>query len=331
MKEKQVKPIIIGIAGTELTAQEIELFQNHPPLGVILFRRNIKSETITDGLGEKIQIQDREQLTNLIGSIKEVLGEHCIISVDQEGGRVKRLIAPTFKSAPSAKTFADIARQEGIDIAVERCKQNYKEIAKELKELGFNLNFAPVADLRHEGAHDIIGDRSFGSTPPTVIRLCQAALEGLAEAKVIGCIKHIPGHGRATKDSHKALPSVEASLEELEKTDFYVFKELAILPVSKLAMTAHIIYKALDPDNPATLSKKVINYIREEIGFKGLIISDAIEMKALSGGMADITEKAFAAGIDIVLECSGNFDNMTAVLGAAPACGVENFSELFIG
>ncbi|WP_342269743.1 beta-N-acetylhexosaminidase [Rickettsia endosymbiont of Orchestes rusci] len=331
MKEKQVKPIIIGIAGTELTAQEIELFQNHPPLGVILFRRNIKSETITDGLGEKIQIQDREQLTNLIGSIKEVLGEHCIISVDQEGGRVKRLISPTFKSAPSAKTFADIAEQKGIDIAVERCKQNYKEIAKELKELGFNLNFAPVADLRHEGAHDIIGDRSFGSTPPTVIRLCQAALEGLAEAKVTGCIKHIPGHGRATKDSHKALPSVEASLEELEKTDFYVFKELAILPVSKLAMTAHIIYKALDPDNPATLSKKVINYIREEIGFKGLIISDAIEMKALSGGMADITEKAFAAGIDIVLECSGNFDNMTAVFGAAPACGVENFSELFIG
>ncbi|MFY9589741.1 beta-N-acetylhexosaminidase [Rickettsia endosymbiont of Halotydeus destructor] len=322
----KVKPVIIGIAGTDLTLQEKELFTQHRPLGVILFRRNIATN---DENGKKIQ--DKQQLIELIASIKEVLGEQCIIAIDQEGGRVKKLIAPTFKSAPSAKTFADIAEQEGLEIATRKCKQNYKEIAEELKKLGFNLNFAPVADVRHEGAHDIVGDRSFGSNPDNVIRLCQAALEGLAEGGIRGCIKHIPGHGRATADSHLTLPTVEASLEELKKTDFAVFKELAKFPASKLAMTAHIIYKSLDPDNPATLSKKVIDYIKNDIAFKGLIISDAIDMKALLGKPADITAGCFAAGIDIVLECTGNIDNMTAILATAPLGKIKDFSDLFIG
>jgi beta-glucosidase len=319
----KVKPVIIGIEGTELTMQERELFKQHRPLGVILFRRNIKATDIG-----ALKIQDKKQLSKLIASIKEELGELCIIAVDQEGGRVKRLIAPTFKSAPNAKTFADLAEQEGIEIAVSRCKQNYKEIATELKELGFNLDFAPVADLLHRGAHNIVGDRSFGSNPDNIIRLCQAALEGLAEGGIRGCIKHMPGHGRAIVDSHLALPTISASLEELEKTDFFIFKELAKFPLGKLAMTAHIIYKILDPNNPATLSKKVIDYIREEIGFEGLIISDALDMKALSGDIADITKQSFAAGINIVLECTGNIDNMIAVLGSAEKRTIEDFADL---
>lgn len=305
------KPVIVGIYGSALTDAERELFKEHNPLGVILFRRNIKKHAN----GE----QDKEALKTLIADIKEVLGENTIISIDQEGGRVRRLVEPTFYDAPAAQTFTN----------PQECKQNYSKIAKELREVGINLDFAPVADLIHEGADNIVGDRSFGSEPEVVVPLCLAAIDGLQEEKVGACIKHIPGHGRAKVDSHIGLPIVDTSLKELEDTDFKVFKELAKHDNIKLAMTAHIIYKALDPHNPATLSKIVVDYIKNNIGFKGLIISDAIDMKALSGSMADITKRVLDAGVDIVLECTGEFDKMSEVLDSVSEGSIDKFSDLF--
>ena len=166
--------------------------------------------------------------------------ESTIIDVDPEGGRVRRLTVPTFEMRPAAETFGKIAEEEGIEVAYAKCKENYKNIGLVLKEVGFNANFAPVADIRHEGAHDIIGDRSFSTNPEVVVALCKAALEGLKEAGVLGVIKHIPGHGGSKQDSHDVLPTIETSLEELEATDFYVFKQLA--SECKVAMTAHINY-----------------------------------------------------------------------------------------
>ncbi|WP_347939024.1 beta-N-acetylhexosaminidase [Rickettsia oklahomensis] len=309
---QMVKPVIIGISGPELTDAERELFEEHNPLGVILFRRNIKKHEN----GE----QDKEALKALIDDVKGVLGENTIIAVDQEGGRVKRLIAPTFYDAPAAQTFID----------VQGCKQNYSNIAKELREVGINLDFAPVADLIHEGAHNIVGDRSFSSEPEVVVLLCLAAVGGLQKEKVQACIKHIPGHGRAKVDSHIWLPIIDTSLKELENTDFKVFEELAKQNNIKLAMTAHIIYKALDPSNPVTLSKKVIDYIKSSIGFKGLIISDAIDMKALNGNMKDITKGVLDAGVDIVLECTGEWDKMSEVLSSVSKVSMGKFFDLFI-
>lgn len=319
----KVKPVILGISTTKLTDKEKELLQEHNPLGVALFRRNIEKN-------EKGE-QNKDALIQLINEIKEVLGENSIIAIDKEGGRVQRLIKPTFYDAPPVKTFGDLAEEKGLEVAIEECKQNYSKIGKELKSLGINLDFAPVADLSHKGAHDVIGDRSFGSKPEIVAPLCLAALEGLRQEEVQSCIKHMPGHGRAGADSHKELPHVKASREELKKTDFKVFEELSSSDKVKLAMTAHIVYEAIDSNNPATLSKKVINYIRNEIGFKDrLIITDAIEMKALSGEIKDTAKETLKAGVDIVLLCTGIYEDSVNVLGNIEEVPMDKFADLFI-
>ncbi|WP_419235008.1 beta-N-acetylhexosaminidase [Rickettsia endosymbiont of Nabis limbatus] len=317
---KAVKPVIIGISNIRLTDDERKLLKDHSPLGIILFARNIEK----NDKGE----QNKEVLAQLITDIKEILGENSIIAIDQEGGRVQRLTKPTFYDAPPAKDFGDLAKDQGLEIAIEKCKQNYSNIGKELKALGINLDFAPVGDISHKGAHDVIGNRSFGVEPEIVVSLCIAALEGLQQENVQGCIKHLPGHGRAKADSHKELPKVSTSLEELEKTDFKVFRELSSFDQVKLAMTAHIVYECIDPNNPATLSTKVIDYIRDKIGYKGLIISDAIDMKALSGSMADITTNVLNAGVDIVLECTGKYENMLEVLGNVQEVLIDKFTDL---
>lgn len=317
---KAVKPVIIGISNIRLTDDERKLLKDHSPLGIILFARNIEK----NDKGE----QNKEVLAQLIADIKEILGENSIIAIDQEGGRVQRLTKPTFYDAPPAKDFGDLAKDQGLKVAIEKCKQNYSNIGKELKALGINLDFAPVGDISHKGAHDVIGNRSFGVEPEIVVPLCIAALEGLQQEKVQGCIKHLPGHGRAKADSHKELPKVSTSLEELEKTDFKVFRELSFSDQVKLAMTAHIVYECIDPDNPATLSTKVIDYIRDKIGYNGLIISDAIDMKALSGSMADITTNVLNAGVNIVLECTGKYENMVEVLGSVQEVSIDKFTDL---
>lgn len=326
---RKVKPVILGIQGTHLTEQEKELLSKEHILGFILFRRNIESIIERNEKGEVIKvIQNKDQLLNLIEELKITCGEEIIISLDQEGGRVRRLTTPTFKMRPAAKTFGDTAEEKGIDIAYPICKENYKDLAKELKSIGFNVNFAPVVDLKQEGAHDVIGDRSFGSDIETVIALSKAAIEGMKEEGITSTIKHIPGHGRSIQDSHKELPHVDEPLEVLEKTDFAVFKELA--KETKIAMTAHIKYKALDEDNAVTLSKKAINYIREKIGFKGILVTDAIEMEALSENtISERAKKALEAGCDVVLECTGKIENMAEVLNAVGEVETTIFDTLF--
>lgn len=282
MKQKK---IILGISSTELTTDEINLFKAHNPYGIILFKRNCSSET---------------QLKALTAQIKVILPE-CKIFIDQEGGRVARLRIPNFIEFPSAASL----------VSKEDVYQNYYKMGLYLKELGIDVNCAPVADLFFPEADKIIGDRSFGSDPEHVISFARSAANGLLDSGIIPVIKHIPGHGRAMVDSHLDLPIIEQSLKELEETDFFVFEKLNDLP---MAMTAHVIYSALDPEKPVSISKPSINYIRNKLGFSRILISDDLNMKALKGNLPDLAQQVLDAGCDFALHCSGDFDEMKAIL-----------------
>jgi len=262
-----VKPVIFGISGTRLTSDEINLFKENEAVGFILFARNIET---------------KQQLNELTGELKSLYpNRKTLIFVDQEGGRVARIKPPIAKSLfPSAEHFANNYQSTPLK-AKSELKANCMELMSELKQFGIDSPCAPVCDIKFDGASDVIGDRSFGSSPEQVIDLCRAAIAGIKRSEGIPFIKHIPGHGRATVDSHYELPVVEEPLDVLRNTDFTVFKELAKENV--WGMTAHIIYKALDPDNTATTSQKVIEYIRNNIGFKGTLVSDDICMYALHG------------------------------------------------
>ncbi len=281
------KKAIVGISSVELTVDEIDLFTKYQPYGIILFKRNCK---------------DPVQLQALNRSIKALI-PNCMIFIDQEGGRVARLKEPEFKEFPAASSLK----------SREKVYNNYKEMGEYLYSLGIDANCAPVADLYFDFANNIIGDRSFGEDVEQVIKFASAAAEGLLDSGIVPVIKHIPGHGRALADSHLELPIVDSSIEELEKTDFKVFKALQHLP---MAMTAHIIYTALDPDQPVSISKKSIDYIRSTLGFKGLIMSDAIEMKALKGDFSSLAKQVLDAGCDIVLHCTGEIEEMKQVLSS---------------
>lgn len=267
-----VKPVIFGISGIYLTNDEINLFKENEAVGFILFARNIES---------------KQQIQNLTRDLKALYPDRKTpIFIDQEGGRVARIKPPIAKKLfPSAEHF-DISYQSSKVQAKHELKANYIELMSELKELGIDSPCAPVCDLKFAGASDVIGDRSFGENPKQVIDLCKTAITAITHAGGIPFIKHIPGHGRAKFDSHFELSIVKDSIEVLEEADFAVFRELADEKV--WGMTAHIIYEALDPNNTATTSSKVIKYIRDNIGFKGTLVSDDICMYALHG---DIGEK----------------------------------------
>lgn len=279
------KKAVVGISGLELTLAETELFQKYQPFGVVLFKRNCENEN---------------QLKSLTSSIKQIIPT-TLIFIDQEGGRVARLREPNFREFPAANSFK--TEQEVYD--------NYFRMGQYLKSLGLDVNCAPVADLYYDFADKIIGDRSFGSNVNQVIKFASSTAKGLMDSGIIPIVKHIPGHGRALVDSHLTLPVVDTDLTTLEASDFAVFKGLNNIA---MAMTAHVIYNALDDQNPVTISSKAINYIRNQIGFSGIIISDDINMKALQGSLASITNQVFAAGCDLVLHCSGNIEEMHEVL-----------------
>ena len=287
-------PVIFGIEGLMLNSQEIEFFKKIKPYGFILFSRNIDNP---------------EQVKALTAHLKDITGFDCPVLIDQEGGRVARLRPPHWKEYPPMSKFANIA-QNDLDKAIAEVFLNYQNIGKDLYELGINVNCAPVCDLIFEGAHDIVGDRSFGSDVDIVSALARGAAEGLLSSKVTPIIKHIPGHGRAKADSHKELPKVECSKDDLFKNDFKIFKNLCDMP---WAMTAHILYSDIDPDNPATLSKKIIDIIRNDIGFSGVLVTDDLSMEALTGSYAIRTKKALDAGCDIILHCNGNLDQMQQI------------------
>lgn len=281
------KKAILGISGTSLTQEEIDLFKKYSPFGIILFKRNC---------------EDEEQLKALTNSVKEIL-PYAKIFIDQEGGRVARLKKPNFKEFPAANTFA----------TEEEVYNNYFIMGKYLQFLGIDANCAPVADLYYPFADKIIGDRSFGENVEHVVKFASAAAKGLIDAGVIPVIKHIPGHGRALVDSHLSLPIVDTDLKTLEATDFAVFEGLNHFP---MAMTAHVVYNALDAELPVTISKKAMHYIRQNIGFDGVIMSDDINMKALKGDLTTLSRQTLEAGCHLVLHCSGNIHEMKEVLEA---------------
>lgn len=280
-----VKSFICGVQSQALTDAERAFLSEQQPYGVILFARNIDSPA---------------QVSALTADIKACLDHpYASILIDQEGGRVARMRPPHWRKYPPAKYFADMADREK---AAHATKLNARLMAEELRSVGITMDCAPVADVLAPECHAIIGDRAFGNTAEQVAHLARAQAEGLLAGGILPIVKHIPGHGRATQDSHHNLPRVSASLAELEASDFLVFKTLRDLP---LAMTAHIVYEALDRERCATVSPIVIDYIRREIGFDGLIMSDDLSMKALEGSFAEKTEQSLAAGCDLVLHGNG--------------------------
>ncbi|MBM3617186.1 MAG: beta-N-acetylhexosaminidase [Alphaproteobacteria bacterium] len=296
-KGETPKAVIYGCEGHRLSDAEKAFFKAENPLGFILFARNCDNP---------------EQVKALVDELKATVAHReTLVLIDQEGGRVARLRPPHWRKYPPARTLADLP-DGSSDEAV---RLNSRLIADELLPLGINVDCLPLADVPVPGSHDIIGDRAYANTPEKVARLGREAALGLLDGGVLPVLKHIPGHGRAMVDSHLDLPTVDASLEELRATDFAPFRALKDLP---LGMTAHVRYTAVDAENVATLSAAAIRLIREELGFDGLLMSDDISMKALSGDLGDLSRRALAAGCDIVLHCNGKMDEMLAI---SPAVG----------
>jgi beta-N-acetylhexosaminidase len=301
---------IYGIEAFELTADERQFFREAEPAGFILFRRNCENQ---------------DQLLRLTDSLRELSGRDDVpILIDQEGGRVARMRPPEWPAFPPAEKFANLYRAAPSS-AIEAVRSNARALALMLRSCGVNVNALPLVDVRQEGATDIIGDRALGSEPMQVAALGRAVLEGMASAGVIGIIKHMPGHGRALVDSHKELPVVTASAEELE-VDLEPFERLAAAP---MGMTAHVVYTIWDADRPASLSPVVIrDIIRERIGFDGWLMSDDLGMEALKGDFASRAAGVIAAGCDVALHCSGKMDEMAAVASAVPVMSAEGHDRL---
>ena len=297
------KAAVVGCSGAGLTEEERRLFAAANPLGFILFARNCV---------------DPKQLRALVDSLRETVGrDDAPVLIDQEGGRVARLGPPHWRKPPPASEFAAIyAKDKRAGIAAARL--NARQIATELKAAGINVDCTPVLDIPVSDADAIIGDRAYGAAPEPVAVLGRAVCDGMIESGVLPVIKHIPGHGRARADSHKSLPVVETSRAELSRTDFVPFRGLAV--AAPCAMTAHVVYSAIDADAPATCSRKVIEeVIRGEIGFDGVLFSDDIAMGALAGPLAVRTKACLDAGCDVALHCSGSLAETREVLDAAPA------------
>lgn len=293
--------LIVGVAATALTPQETDFLRDTRPVGLILFTRNLVDQT---------------QIRALVAAVREAVGtDELLVLIDQEGGRIQRLRPPLGRALPAAGAYGRLYARDP-DQATAAAFAVARLLAEDLKALGINTDCAPVLDLPVPGSHAVIGDRAFGTSIDQVVRLARAVAEGFMAGGVLPVIKHIPGHGRATKDSHLALPVVTESHQELAATDFAPFKALNALPA---AMTAHIIYRAIDPDAPASTSPIVTrDVIRGEIGFDGLLISDDLSMKALSGGIRQRAEAVIAAGSDIVLHCNGDLREMRSAAAGTP-------------
>ena len=291
---------ITGLAGPELTAREADVLRATRPCGVILFARNAV---------------DPQQVRRLTEAATAAVGEEILVLIDQEGGRVQRLRPPHWRALPAAAAYAkayagDPQRAAAAVRAVARLT------AADLRAIGINTNCAPLVDVPAPGSHGVIGDRAYAVRADDVAALGAAVAEGLMAGGVLPVIKHIPGHGRATADSHFDLPVVTATREELEATDFVPFRKLAHLPA---AMTAHVVFTAYDTDAPASISGRVTEeVIRGSIGFDGLLMSDDLAMKALGGSVAERAAAVIAAGSDVVLACNGGLAETEAVAAVAP-------------
>jgi beta-N-acetylhexosaminidase len=295
------RALIVGCSGVELTRAEKALFRAEKPWGFILFKRNVDTP---------------DQVRKLVDSFRKAVGrDDAPVLIDQEGGRVQRLGPPHWPKYPAGRAYGQIKTNDPL-VRREIARLGARLIAHDLKALGITVDCVPVLDVPVPGAHDVIGDRAYAADPQTIAVLGRAASEGLIAGGVLPVIKHIPGHGRAGADSHLALPVVDTDRKTLSKTDFVPFRHLADMP---LAMTAHVVYSAIDPKRPATTSKKVIrDVIRGEIGYDGLVMSDDLSMKALAGDFAKRTKAALKAGCDVVLHCNGDMIEMRAIIEATP-------------
>jgi len=303
-------PAIFGLAGETVSAEERAFFSACDPAGYILFGRNIS---------------DPVQLRALTDDLREIAGRaDLFIMIDQEGGRVARMKPPQWPAFPPAARF-DALYDVAPSSAIEAARCNGRALASILHDVGITANAAPVLDVRQPDADEIVGDRSFGGEPMRVAALGRATLDGLRAGGVVGIVKHMPGHGRALVDSHKALPTVTANVMDLER-DISPFRSLGWAPVG---MTAHIVYTAWDAERPASLSPKVIGgIIREAIGFDGLLMSDDLDMKALNGPADELAEAVVAAGCDLALNCWGRMDEMRAIAARLPEMSVLSRERL---
>jgi beta-N-acetylhexosaminidase len=295
-----MRAFITGFAGTELSDAERAFLREAQPWGFILFKRNIAAPPAVRAL---------------VDEVRGILGRAAPVLIDQEGGRVQRLGPPDWPLYPPGAAYGtlyDRDRQKGLAAA----QLGARLIAADLADLHIDVDCLPIADVPVPGADQVVGDRAYGTEPGKVAAIARAVADGLAEGGVLSVLKHIPGHGRATADSHASLPVVNTQRAVLETTDFAAFRPLAGLP---MAMTAHVVFTALDPVEPATVSATIVrDVIRDSIGFNGLLMSDDISMGALSGSLAERTRAAIAAGCDVVLHCNGQMPEMQAVAGEAP-------------
>ncbi|CAJ1412024.1 unnamed protein product [Effrenium voratum] len=292
---------IYGCLGLSLTEAEKRFFRESDPWGFIIFARNIDNP---------------DQVRALAGDLRAAVGRNAPILIDQEGGRVARLRPPHWRSYPPGRKYGEVYATSPSD-GLTAARIGAQLIALELRDVGVDVDCLPVLDVPVAGAHDVIGDRAYGETPEIVSALGKAAMEGALVGGVLPIIKHIPGHGRAGVDSHEKLPVVDTNRVTLSATDFAPFAAMADAP---LAMTAHVIYSAIDDANAATTSPTVISeIIRDEIGFSGALMSDDLSMKALGGSFEDRTKASLDAGCDLVLHCNGDMNEMEAVAKEARA------------
>ena len=295
-----VRAFITGLAGTTLTAAERSFLREASPWGLILFKRNIATP---------------DQVVALVNDVHHALGRADVpVLIDQEGGRVSRLVPPHWPHYPPGAAYGRIYERDP-ERGLAAARLGARLIASDLSALGITVDCLPVADVLMPGADPVIGDRAYGTTVAQVVAIAHAIAEGLMAGGVLPVLKHIPGHGRATVDSHFRLPVVEAARADLAATDFAAFSALKDLP---LGMTAHVVYAAIDPNQPATTSAIIVReVIRDTIGFDGALMTDDIAMGALSGSIAERTRAALAAGCDVILHCNGNLEQMQQVASDA--------------
>jgi beta-N-acetylhexosaminidase len=295
------RAFITGVSGTELNAAERSFIRTERPWGFILFKRNIDTPA---------------QVIQLINELRKESGRpDAPILIDQEGGRVQRLGPPHWPAYPAGSVFGRLYDLDP-ELGLAAARLSARLIAADLADLGVTVDCLPLADVPVAGADAVIGNRAYGTEPGKVAAIARAVTEGLEQGGVLPVLKHIPGHGRATADTHFRLPVVETSKAELERTDFAAFQPLADL---SMAMTAHVVFSALDPAHPATTSATIIHQvIRGVIGFQGLLMSDDVSMNALAGSIAERTRAILAAGCDMVLHCNGKLDEMREVARETP-------------
>lgn len=305
-----MKPVIFGLSGETLTADERAFFAEAEPAGYILFRRNIA---------------DRGQLRALTDDLRSLHGrDDLLIMIDQEGGRVARMQPPVWPAFPPGAAF-DRLYDRAPSSAIAAARANAHAIALTLAEVGITVDALPLLDVRQDGASNIMGDRTLGADPMRVAALGRATLDGLADGGVVGIVKHMPGHGRALVDSHLDLPVVDANLNALE-TDVAPFRALRR---ALIGMTAHVVYTAWDAERPASLSPRVIaEIIREAIGFDGLLMSDDLDMKALKGSIPELAAGVVAAGCDVALNCWGRMGDMVGIANLLPDMTDEGRARL---